>query len=230
MTRCTNYTVITWTEQFHILCSWFPKQCHFVLRTLLSRRKLSNNKVWLHSAHAKSTLWKSVQITSWQKSGGGLENLNCLLTMTNGILRPRTQQVFTDPQSEDKTAQCSGSGTRQQEYLSFQTNVFLPPCHFKSANGCKWGTAECQAPWPGTSAFTENIAENSPKKIILGMAGLQQCAKNIETDPINLYNPYITLNEYIWTEISTASSRQFALFLREFLQNVLNTNLFPVGG
>ena len=62
------------------------------------------------------------------------------------------------------------------------------------------------------------------------MAGLQQCAKNIETDPINLYNPYITLNEYIWTEISTASSRLFALFLREFLQNVLNTNLFPVGG
>ena len=26
--------------------------------------------------------------------------------MTNGILRPRTLQVFTDPQSEDKTAQC----------------------------------------------------------------------------------------------------------------------------
>ena len=25
--------------------------------------------------------------------------------MTNGILRPRTPQVFTDPQSEDKTAQ-----------------------------------------------------------------------------------------------------------------------------
>ena len=25
--------------------------------------------------------------------------------MTNGIFRPRTPQVFTDPQSEDKTAQ-----------------------------------------------------------------------------------------------------------------------------
>ena len=30
VSRCTKYTVITWTEQFNILCSWFPKQCPLV--------------------------------------------------------------------------------------------------------------------------------------------------------------------------------------------------------
>ena len=71
--------------------------------------------------------------------------------------------------------------TRQLRVWKATASVFVipnkcisTPCHSKSANGCKWGTAECQEPWPGTSSVTENIAKNSPRKSIFGMARPQQ--------------------------------------------------------
>ena len=136
--------------------------------------------------------------------------------MTNGILRPRTPQVFTDPQSEDKTAQ--GLESDNKSIFHFKQMYFYPLV----ISNLQMGGNEAQR-----SAKRHDLEHRLSLRILLRIhreKNIGNCwtsaIRKEYWDPIILYNLYITLNENIWTQIST-TSRQFALFT--FLEYICKT-------
>ena len=108
--------------------------------------------------------------------------------MTNGIFRPRTPQVFTDPQSEDKTAQGLESDSKS---ICHSKQMYFYPLVISNL---QMGANEAQR-----SAKRHDLEHQLSLRIllrihrekILGIAGPQQFAKNIGTPLISTI--YISL-------------------------------------
>ena len=111
--------------------------------------------------------------------------------MTNGILRPRTPQVFTDPQSEDKTAQ----GLESDIKCIFQSKqMYFYPLVISNL---QMGANEAQR-----SAKLHDPEHRLSLRILLRIhreKNIGNCwtsaIRKEYWDPINLYNLYITQND-----------------------------------